>query len=241
MNIKRTATNPVQKALPLILLVSLLVNCDWLLTKDTNPPVVWFRSPANGALCRGMILLQVHATDSSGVVRVEFFVDSLPLGTGTPTGTPDDYEYLWNTTGLPLMSTHYLRARAIDLYDNVGYSETVQVTVIGANDVDVVHGSLSIPARETLFVGFNGQPGDSLVGDARVLAGATLSDFFWCDSLNLVRYRARQNFTPFDRYQNQTVLAVACPVPEAGKYYLVFHNAATSSRTVWVRFLLRRT
>jgi len=220
--------------------VLLSVRCDWLLGRDTTPPMVWLRTPLDSALVGGTVSIQAHATDSSGVSKVEFFLDTVLLGAGSLMGSADDYEYTWNTSGLPLLSTHSIYVRATDIYDNAGYSDTTHVTITAANDIDILHGAVELPPHDTGFARFSAQAGDSLLGDARLLYGGTLTDFFWCDSLSFYNYRHQQNFTPHDRRQNQSDIAVASPVTVAGKYYVVFQNGTSSTRTLWVRFLLRK-
>jgi hypothetical protein len=214
------------------------LRCDWLFTKDTTPPQVTMVFPQDSAFVTGALVLQAAATDSGGISKVEFLVDNDVVGTGA-LGL-NTYELSWNSAALPLNTWHAVSARATDLAGNVGFSDTSHIMAAGAQELDVYHGSFGVPAGYFVWLPFDAIAGDSLLGDVQVANGGTLSDFFWCDSANFVLYRNHQTFTPLDRQQNQTAATVAAAVPTPGNYAIVFGNSAGATRTLWVRFSLRR-
>lgn len=90
---------------------------------DTTPPTVSITSPASGALLRGTATLTSAASDNVGVVKVEFYVDSVLKGTVTTS----PYSFAWDTT-TSSDGTHALSAKAYDAATNVGTSAAVSVT-----------------------------------------------------------------------------------------------------------------
>ncbi len=76
---------------------------------DTARPSVEIVSPVEDAVIGGIVTVSVNATDNVGVVRVEFFVDDVSVGSDD---TPP-YEYSWDTTTLS-NGEHYFIARAYD-------------------------------------------------------------------------------------------------------------------------------
>jgi hypothetical protein len=82
-----------------------------LVRLDASPPVVALRAPGAGqTLAAGQALaLQASASDDSGVVTVEFYVDGALLGTA---GAP--YELLWT----PMPGVHTLSVAALDAAGN---------------------------------------------------------------------------------------------------------------------------
>lgn len=91
-----------------------------------KPPEVNIDSPSADATVAEAVSVSVTAVDDDSVARVELWVD------GDSTGLVDDTEpfsFWWNTAGLPDRSPHDLAARAYDIADNWGESDTVRVTV----------------------------------------------------------------------------------------------------------------
>jgi hypothetical protein len=219
-------------------LLLLAARCDWLFTNDTTPPQVTMVTPQDSTFIAGALTLKATAYDSGGIDTVQFVVDGVPVGTGTPGS--GGYELYWNSATLPAGTWHSLYARATDLSGNTGYSDTVRVAVTGARELDVFHGTFKVAAGQHVWLVFNGTAGDSLVGEARVSNTGALSDFFWCDSANFELFRNNQGFIALDRQQNQTDVSVAAMVPASGNYSIVFDNAGTGYRAVWARFVLRR-
>jgi thermitase len=90
-------------------------------------PAVNVLSPTPGTGVSGQVAVEVTATASSPVARLECYVNGQLLGTnGGPSAT-----FSWTTAGLP-NGTYTLQARAVDTLGNVGYSQGVPVTVANA-------------------------------------------------------------------------------------------------------------
>ncbi len=103
---------------------------------DTQPPVVSFVSPGNGAVLKGTVQIQVTATDNRGVASVTIGVDST-----TPATVASPYTLSWDTTKVA-NGTHTLSATA---KDTSGNSSTARVTVMVSNPVpDTIPPTVSI-------------------------------------------------------------------------------------------------
>ena len=90
---------------------------------DTTPPVVGITSPAAGTVA-GMLQLQATATDSVGVVGVQFKVDGVNLGSEIATAP---YGVAWDTTTVA-DGPHTIAVVARDVASNTG-TNSVVVTV----------------------------------------------------------------------------------------------------------------
>ena len=95
---------------------------------DTTAPTVTFVQPLDGAEVEGVVAIFVDATDDSGVVSVELFVDGESLGTDEET----PYEFQWDATKL-WSGSYALKAVAVDDAGNSGEAE-IGVTVLGECD-----------------------------------------------------------------------------------------------------------
>jgi len=78
-----------------------------------------------------------QATDDNGISVMQWFeADQLfaPDGTEAPPGPTTDFTATryWDTTGLPLKSTHQITVKSTDLDDNVGF-KSVNVTILAAH------------------------------------------------------------------------------------------------------------
>jgi Bacterial Ig domain len=91
---------------------------------DTTPPTTSITSPANGATVSGTINVTASASDNVGVVKVEFYIDSVLKSTSTTS----PYTFSWNTTTVA-NGSHTIFSKAYDAANNVGTSATVTVTV----------------------------------------------------------------------------------------------------------------
>lgn len=91
---------------------------------DTTPPVSTVNSPAEGATVGGDVTLYASATDSSGVTRVEFFVDGKLVGRDTTT----PYSYIWKATAVA-DGAHIVTAVAYDRALNAATSANRNVRV----------------------------------------------------------------------------------------------------------------
>ena len=91
---------------------------------DTTAPTVAVTSPGDGATVSGTVNVQISASDSVGVAKVEFYLDGALAATSTQaSGT-----YTWDTLG-SANGAHTLRALAYDAAGNVGTSSNVGVNV----------------------------------------------------------------------------------------------------------------
>lgn len=91
-------------------------------TTDTKDPKVSISSPANRSTVSGNIVqIQAYATDSSGIQKVDFYINQTLLGTDTQA----PYKYSWSTVGLA-PGAYNIRAVA---YDTAGNSSSTQIKV----------------------------------------------------------------------------------------------------------------
>ena len=107
---------------------------------DITPPHVAIRAPANGAVASGVVSITADASDAVGISRVDFIVDTNPIGSATAA----PYSISWDTSSWPL-GDRVLLARAIDSAGNEAYSEYVVVTVAEASTQAVYDAPLGAP------------------------------------------------------------------------------------------------
>jgi hypothetical protein len=93
--------------------------------KDTTPPTVSITSPLNNSAPADTVLIQVQATDNTGVTRVEFYIDGILVLTRVSA----PWECKCPTKNLQALSTHTIIVKAYDASGNVGTSPTVTITV----------------------------------------------------------------------------------------------------------------
>jgi hypothetical protein len=110
------------------------------IARDTTAPTVSITSPSAGATVRSTVSVQATATDNSQVARVELYVD----GSLSGTDSSSPYAISWNVSSVA-NGEHTLTVKAYDVYDNVGTSPGVIVTV--ANDVTAPTVSVTAPAE----------------------------------------------------------------------------------------------
>ena len=91
---------------------------------DATAPVVAVSSPASGTTVSGTVTVTTTASDTVGVSKVEFYVNSQLQGADTAA----PYSFSWNTAALT-NGSYSLTARAYDAAGNVGQSSAVTVTV----------------------------------------------------------------------------------------------------------------
>jgi len=94
-----------------------------IITVDNTPPEGQVLGPEEGSYVRGIVLVQVSATDNMGVDRVEFYIN----GTLIYTDCEEPYECEWNTTGWA-DGTYVINATIYDVSNNTSY-DTVLVVV----------------------------------------------------------------------------------------------------------------
>ena len=91
---------------------------------DTTAPTVNVTAPSGGATVGGSVDVTASASDNVGVVKVEFYVNGMLLGSDTSS----PYSLTWDTTSVP-NGTHTLMAKAVDAAGNVGTDDDTAVTV----------------------------------------------------------------------------------------------------------------
>ncbi len=96
--------------------------------EDVTPPSVNLTFPTNGSTVSGTVTMSASASDDLGVTKVEFFVDAVSIGTGTPAGPAGPWTLAWNTTGVAAGS-HTLMVKAFDAKGNTGTDNDTTVTV----------------------------------------------------------------------------------------------------------------
>ena len=90
-------------------------------TVDRTVPTVAITAPTNGAVLKGIVTIDATATDSSGVTKVELYVDGALLGTDTTS----PYSQLWDTSTV----AEGLRQVQAKAYDTVGNTRTSTIGV----------------------------------------------------------------------------------------------------------------
>ncbi|MCX7994148.1 MAG: Ig-like domain-containing protein, partial [candidate division WOR-3 bacterium] len=99
-------------------------------SKDKEPPIVEITiNPAAGVV--GNICdIFASASDNEQVVKLEIYINNQVVQS-----TEDSFcSFQWNTRNHPDNSTHTIFARALDLEENQGFSDTIEVTVF--NNLD---------------------------------------------------------------------------------------------------------
>jgi hypothetical protein len=96
-----------------------------LIAQDITPPAVAITAPAAGATVTGTVTVTADATDSVGVVSVQFQLDGSNLGAEA---TVAPYSVTWDTT-TAATGNHSLTAIARDAAGNTAAAPAVTVTV----------------------------------------------------------------------------------------------------------------
>ncbi len=109
-------------------LLILLAGCKEPTEPDTQPPQVELVYPVDGSDVFGMVEIRVVAEDTSGISKVQFYIDGDLAPDGVDRSYP--YVYLWDTTVLPESTTHTISAIAWDEPENSRASDTISVTVL---------------------------------------------------------------------------------------------------------------
>jgi hypothetical protein len=95
---------------------------------DTTAPTVNVTAPAASASLSGTVDVTASASDSSGVSKVEFYVD----GALADTDTASPFVFTWNTAGVA-NGAHTLMAKAYDAANNLSTDNDTSVTVSNAS------------------------------------------------------------------------------------------------------------
>ena len=107
---------------------------------DLIPPTVAITSPGSGAVLNGTVAVAASASDNTAVSRVEFEVN----GVLQATSTQAPYGFNWNTSAVA-NGSYSISAKAYDVAGNVGYSQSVTVSVSYDRSAPVIT-SFSLPA-----------------------------------------------------------------------------------------------
>ncbi|MDH7602787.1 MAG: Ig-like domain-containing protein [Armatimonadota bacterium] len=135
---------------------------------DLTPPTVTITQPENGASVNGTVKVSASASDTSGIMQVEFMVDGVSVWTDT---TPP-YEFDWDTSGLS-QDYHILTAVATDASSNriKGQSAPVVVWVGPAES-------------EPSITNARSKPNGSLVSVRRKVVTASFGSYFYIEEPN---------------------------------------------------------
>jgi parallel beta-helix repeat protein len=95
------------------------------LVTDNGPPTLTIQTPQSGMTVGLTLIVNVQASDTSGISKIEFYLEDVLVY--TVTGTP--YQWSWDTTEYP--NGEY--AITIKAYDTVGHIQTSQTTVTVKN------------------------------------------------------------------------------------------------------------
>jgi len=107
---------------------------------DITPPTVFIASPATGASVAGVVQITGTASDSSGVVKIELYVDgALVQSTNSPA-----FSFLWDTIAT-VNGAHSIEIRGYDPSGNAG-SASRSVTTANTLATDTTPPSLAIVA-----------------------------------------------------------------------------------------------
>jgi hypothetical protein len=106
---------------------------------DSQPPTVAISSPTSGQL-RGVVPVDVSATDNVGVTKVELLVDEIVVATDTMT----PFGFSWDTTTTQ-DGVVTIQARAYDSAGNQATSAPIALTV--ANDAEPPSVSITAPSN----------------------------------------------------------------------------------------------
>jgi hypothetical protein len=91
---------------------------------DVTPPQVSLTAPVDGATVRGVVTITADASDASGIARVEFSMDSYPIGVATQV----PYSVTWDASSA-LIGNHSLIAVAFDAAGNVASTSPLTLSV----------------------------------------------------------------------------------------------------------------
>lgn len=116
---------------------------------DITAPTVAIISPLNNAIFSGSVAaVQVSATDSVGVSKVEFYVNSILKATDTAS----PYTFTWNTATLT-NGSYTLTAQAYDAAGNVGQSSSTVTVNNPVADITAPTVSISSPVNNASVSG----------------------------------------------------------------------------------------
>ena len=111
---------------------------------DTTPPTVAIATPINGATVSGTTSITANASDSSGITKVDYYIDNLSAGTKTTAPYTLNYDTATLKPGL-----HTIKVVAFDAVNN---SSTAQVSVT-VKDVTAPVVAITSPALNAQLSG----------------------------------------------------------------------------------------
>jgi hypothetical protein len=138
---------------------------------DSTAPAIAITSPASGANLRGTVTISADATDTVGVVGVQFLMDGASLG-AEDVSAP--YAIDWVTTSAA-NGAHTLAARARDAAGNIATATSVNVTVDNlAPTVGISAPAAGATVNGTITVAADASDASGVVGVQFLLDGAPL-------------------------------------------------------------------
>jgi subtilisin family serine protease len=108
---------------------------------DTNPPAVQITAPASGSVLSGAVVIDVSASDTVGVARVELYLN----GKAVATNASAPAAFSWDTVAY-FNGSYSLQALAYDTVGNVGTSALIPITVQNADTVAPI-ATITAPAN----------------------------------------------------------------------------------------------
>jgi hypothetical protein len=134
---------------------------------DTTPPDIQIDVPQEDSAVQDGLTLMATASDLSGVANVYFYIRE-PNGTqGTPIGyeglvgsiasgdpTAGEWEYAFDTTELP-DGYYVILAKAVDIYDNEGWSDVVSFSIRNWAVLELLPASQNNKGGRTMPVKFS--------------------------------------------------------------------------------------
>lgn len=111
---------------------------DVVVFNEITPPTVSIAAPLNNDTVVGTVSITANASDTSGIARVEFYVDGALQG--TKTASP--YSFDWNTM-IIAEKMYSIYVKGFDTVGNEAQSTTIQVTV----SHDIIAPTVSIDSQ----------------------------------------------------------------------------------------------
>ncbi|MCX7994313.1 MAG: Ig-like domain-containing protein [candidate division WOR-3 bacterium] len=119
--------NLFKKFLTLLLIV--IIFHTFCRSRDREPPVVELLSPKSPQVCN-ICTISAVASDNEQVSKIEIYINNQLVYSVEDSVC----NFEWNTRNYPDNSIHKIFARALDLEENEGFSDTIAVTIF--NNLD---------------------------------------------------------------------------------------------------------
>jgi hypothetical protein len=116
-------------------------------TVDTTAPTVSLTAPANGATVKGLVAVNVSASDNVGVSKVNLLVNGVQLASDTTS----PYGFSWDSTKVPNGNVT-LTAYAYDAAGNAA-SSSISVKVANTTDTTAPSATISNPGSGAIVSG----------------------------------------------------------------------------------------